>query len=251
MKKIVPLIFVFISFSCKKKIDYNVYFSYGNFSEYPKGVSVDEGVTVISFPSIYGSCVIKLYPQSSVKFKSAFIYIGKPYVILDNFSGTVLLYSDNCVFEFVRGKTFIIENSKVLLRISNEKLRVEVLDGEVKADGIKIKKGQGFVPAEGYIYMMKKSVQLVFPRAGQKLYIPIFFWERGNESVHYMLEFALDRDFLKPIFYIKVKENKFFPEAMTLNKYSLRFFWKVWYEDESGAFSLPSQPEIVDIPTAE
>ena len=234
------------TFSCAKSVKPVVFYTTGKFS-IDKNSFYTDGVMIISFPSENpGSlCLVKIFPQSSVKVLKTEVDITNTNLIYIDVVGLVEIRSKNCVFRF--------ENVSVrdaVLRVSRYSFwRFEVLDGEIKVGKkLRIVRGQGYVPQKNEIYAVKDKPEIIFPRNNQKFYVPFFLWSRVRKVRNYYLEVALDRNFLFPIFVIKLKQNRFFPPELSIPKRSDYFFWRVWYELENGSGSFYSETRKFFVP---
>jgi hypothetical protein len=187
-----------------------------------------------------------LYPSSSIYVRRVSAHFGKVNIYLDSVSGNVLVISSGCNFYI---KDVFLEGGILRVLSDGEKIRIEVLEGSAKIFDFNIKKGQGYVLEEDKIYMIPKEVSLVFPKDGVDVTIPLFLWEKVQEAKSYFLEISLDQDFLNPIFFFEIKENRFFPDSFTLFRFSDSFFWRVWYETEDGRFSFFSETRKIRIPS--
>jgi hypothetical protein len=250
------LLFWFFIFSCEKRINpvifwqFDLYYQERFFSHSTSEkdfFSTNKGeIMVVSFPSYQRTCLVKLYPSSSIYVRRVSAHFGKVNIYLDSVSGNVLVISSGC--NFYINDVFLEEG---ILRVlsDGEKIRIEVLEGSAKIFDFNIKKGQGYVLEEDKIYMIPKEVSLVFPKDGVDVTIPLFLWEKVQEAKSYFLEISLDQDFLNPIFFFEIKENRFFPDSFTLFRFSGSFFWRVWYETEDGRFSFFSETRKIRIPS--
>ncbi len=242
------LFFLFSSFifSCMKSVEPVVFYATGKFSVSENSFYTD-GVMIISFPSEKpGSlCLVKIFPHSSVKVIKTDVDITSTNHIYIDVVGLVEVRAKNCVFRFE--KVFV---SDAILRVSRYSFwRFEVLDGEIKVGKkLRIVRGQGYIPQKNEIYAVKDKPEIIFPRNNQKFYVPFFLWSRVRKVRNYYLEIALDKDFLFPIFIIRLKQNRFFPPELSIPKKSDYFFWRVWYELENGAGSFYSEARKFFVP---
>lgn len=242
MKKCIVLFFLL--FSCQKRISPSVFSQIGEVMMSGNSFQTKDGIYVISFPNPFGRCIIKLYPESYVKISKAYTKTAEAYVEISDFGGKIFLISEECniTWEFLS-----CNNSKLFLK-KYEKTHIEIIEGKCRYKNMNLRRGQGFIPSENRIYLLKSKVKVVFPRDGQELVIPFFLWEKKDGVSSYFIEFAIDPDFLNPIFYTKVEGNKFFPDKLTLDIFSKKIFWQVLYEDAEGIGGLPSEPRQVIVP---
>ncbi len=250
------LFFWFFIFSCEKRIDPVVFWHFDlenqekffyHYTSERDFFSTNRGeIKIISFPSYQRTCLIKLYPSSSIYIRRVSSHFGKFNIYLDSVSGNVLVISSGC--NFYIGDVVLKEGILRLLSYDT-KIRVEVLEGSAKIFDFNVKKGQGYVLGEDKIYTIPKGVSLVFPKDGVDVNIPLFLWEKVQEAKTYFLEISLDQDFLNSIFFSEIKDNRFFPDSFTLFRFSDSFFWRVWYETEDGRFSFFSETRKIRIPS--
>lgn len=244
MRMIKTLFSILILFSCQKDINPKVFYNIGETHDNGEmNFSTREGIAVISFPNQFGRCIIKLYPESSINFSDAYIKLKKVTVKISSHSGVVFVLSEGCNIEV--GEDISCNGCEMFLKNKN----LEVIDGETQYKGIVIRKGFGYIPSEGRMYVLKPKINLVFPRDKQEVAVPLFLWEKRNDVERYFIEFALDPEFLNPVYYVSVVEdNKFFPDQMTLKILSKKIFWRIIYEDKNGIGGFPSNPQEIIVP---
>lgn len=237
---------LFFSFGCQKKIYPTVFYSIGeNKNDNEKTFSTKDGMLIVSFPNSFGKCIMKLFPQSSVIVSDSYLKLSKPTVSIEKYTGLIFVYSENCQFLVEDGPA--CDDCLVILK-GRDKLYFEVLEGKAQYKGLIIRKGYGYLPAESRMYVLKPKINLVFPRNGQEVIIPLFLWEKKEDVDTYLLEFALDKDFFNPISYVYVRDNKFFPEQITFKIFSRKIFWRIIYEDKNGVGGFPSDPQEMIVP---
>ncbi|MCS7213751.1 MAG: hypothetical protein NZ927_05985 [Candidatus Calescibacterium sp.] len=237
---------LFFFLGCQKKIYPTVFYSIGeNKSDNEKTFSTKDGMLIVSFPNSFGKCILKLFPQSSVVVFDSYLKLSKPTVSIEKYTGLIFVYSENCNVQ-VKDE-FACDNCSVILKNRNN-VQFEVIEGKAQYRGLIIRKGYGYLPAESRMYVLKPKINLVFPRNGQEVIIPLFLWEKKDDVDVYLLEFALDQNFFNPIYYVYVRDNKFFPEQITFRIFSRKIFWRIIYEDKNGVGGVPSDPQEMIVP---
>lgn len=239
------LFLILIFFGCHKEIKPEIFYSIGEIHKRGEmDFSTRNGsIAVISFPSHFGRCIIKLYPESSVNFSYAYVKLKKITVNISSYSGMIFLLSENCNIRV--GEDMNCDECEAFLKEKS----FEVIEGKIQYKDISIRKGYGYMPSEKRMYALKPKINPVFPRDKQEVAIPLFLWEKKDGVEKYFLEFSLDTDFLNPIYYVIITEdNKFFPDQMTLKIFSRKIYWRIIYEDKYGIGGFPSNPQEMIIP---
>lgn len=243
----IPLLSL-LSLQCKKEVRPNLFFSSDfsyDFSDVEKKeIFSGSRIVLVNFPFYKRVCLIKLYPRSYVKIGYAFKRGKEVRIFLESVSGIVVLIAHECNFFF---RDLIFSDGELRIN-ARDKLFFEVIDGEAKFLGFKIKKGQGCSVETRDIYVLPREVKIIFPRDGADVFIPLFLWEKIDKSRRYFLEIAIDENFLKPVFFSEIEDNKFFPQTLTLPRFSRSYFWRVWYELEDGRSSFYSELKVINIP---
>ncbi|GBD03960.1 hypothetical protein HRbin19_01265 [bacterium HR19] len=237
-----------LSLQCKKEVRPNLFFSSDfayEFSDVEKKEFFSGSkIVLINFPFYKRVCLIKLYPKSYVKIGDAFRRGKEIRIFLESVSGVVVLKAQECNFFF---RELVFSDGELRIN-ANGKLFFEVIDGEAKFHEFKIKKGQGYSAETREIYVLPREVKIIFPRDNAEVFIPLFLWEKIDKAKKYFLEIAIDENFLKPVFFSEIEDNKFFPQSLTLPRFSRSYFWRVWYELEDGRSSFYSEPKVINIP---